>query len=267
MKKFIFGFKKMIRFTVSIFASREFAFIYCLAGTLTQVTHTYFLTEAISSFSGGFKHFQATLISFFISSSLLYFVAIADNSDTKENRRNHLAVNIFMFIEILINFYYYSRHLIIDAVQWQVFDFIFAVLVSCLIPVTIKLYANTIRAKDWIEDMELSKVATNSKVDVNIDTQLAEMIDNRFAEIRFDLETNLQTELNKSYDKNTLENSINEIIKDKFFESIDEEVSKIFDKHQNLFLQQFENKCKVFIKNQLKSENIESAINEITTNQ
>ena len=88
------------------------------------------------------------MLSFFISSSLLYFVVIADNGESKESKRIRLSVNLFMIIEILINFYYYARHLIIDAEKVQIFDFIFATLVSCLIPVTIKLYAslNSIKA-------------------------------------------------------------------------------------------------------------------------
>ena len=35
MKKF----REIIRFIVAIFASREFGFIYCFLGTLTQIAH------------------------------------------------------------------------------------------------------------------------------------------------------------------------------------------------------------------------------------
>ena len=153
MKSFIEKFKSFIRFIVTIFASREFGFLYCLIGTFAQVAHTYFLTESISSFQGGFRIFQAVLLSVFISSSLLYFVAIADNTEGKEGKRIHWAINIFAFIEIVINFYYYSRHLIIDSAQMQVFDFVFAILVSCLIPVTIKLYGGLIKAREWMGDI------------------------------------------------------------------------------------------------------------------
>ena len=168
MKNIIFNFKRIIRFVVSILASREFAFIYCFLGTATQIAHTYFLTESISSFNGWFKVFQATLLSAFISSSLLYFAVVADNTDeSKEGKRIMLAVNIFMWIEILINAYYYSRHLIIDAKEIQIFDFIFAILISCLIPVTIKLYAGIIRAKEWFE--ELTKSVETELEQNNID--------------------------------------------------------------------------------------------------
>ena len=248
MKEFIFKFKRWIRFVVSIFASREFAFIYCLAGTIAQIAHTYFLTAEISSFTGGFKVFQATLISFFISSSLLYFVAVADSDDSKESRRNHLALNIFMIIEILINFYYYSRHLIIDVAQWKLFDFIFAILVSCLIPVTIKLYGNTIRAKAWIAEMD------DIKKPEEINTTL---LDAKIKELKFELEVSIHEWLNTNTKKSSIEDDVDtkEYI-DKFFESYDGEIAKIFEKHQALFLNQFENKCKIFIKNQLDSKNL-----------
>ena len=159
MKKFILNFKQTVRFIVAIITSREFAFIYCLLGTIGQIAHTYFLTESISSLQGGWRTTQAVMLSIFISSSLLYFTAIADDAETKESRKIHLAVTLFTIIEILINIYYYSRHLIIDQETYQIFDFIFAVLISCLIPVTIKLYSSHIRAKEWILDIEHDKQA------------------------------------------------------------------------------------------------------------
>lgn len=69
---FIAKFKTGIRFVVSIFASREFGFVYCLIGTLAQIAHTYFLVTNISSLTGGWKTAQAMAISVFISSSLLF---------------------------------------------------------------------------------------------------------------------------------------------------------------------------------------------------
>jgi magnesium-transporting ATPase (P-type) len=170
ISRIIFGFKRGIKFFVSIFASREFAFLYCLIGTFVQIVHTYFLAESISALDGWMKGFQATLLSIFISSSLLYFVAItdrpsddADRRTKKEYRNNIITINIFMFIEIVINFYYYARHLVIDIEQTKLFDFIFAVMVSCLIPVTIKLYANHIRAKEWFAEFDLTKPKDNGE--------------------------------------------------------------------------------------------------------
>ncbi|MCK9415462.1 hypothetical protein M0Q97_02240 [Candidatus Dojkabacteria bacterium] len=216
MKKFISNFKKIIRFIITIFASREFGFVYCVLGTIGQVTHTYFLTEAISSFSGGFKHIQAFLISFFISSSLLFFVSIADSTESKENKRIRLAINIFMFIEILINFYYYSRHLIIDVPQMQIYDFIFAVLISCLLPVTIKLYGGLIRAREWIEVFEKEKSNTLNIENIDVNTIIEDKIDVK----------------------------INE-----FKETIDQNIVDAFKSNSELFLNQFENKCNLIIKN------------------
>ena len=146
--------KKFIRFLVTNFASREFAFIYCIIGTLAQTSHTYYLIESISSLSGWGKQLQAIGLSVFISSSLLFFTAIADaESESKEHKRIHFAVNLFMVIEILINSYYYVSHLLIK--DSRVFDSIFALLVSCLIPVTIKLYAGVIQVRKWAVDEEL----------------------------------------------------------------------------------------------------------------
>lgn len=261
MKNFIFKFKKLIRFIVSVFASREFAFIYCLVGTTTQVTHTYFLTYAISSFSGNFQHIQATLVSFFISSSLLYFVAIADNSGTKESKKIHLAINIFMVIEILINFYYYTRHLIIDAENVQIFDFVFAILISCLLPVTIKLYANTIQAKSWITEMEADESGTTSTSDISasdIEQLVESAIDQQLEKFKDELVSIAKESTN--YEE------IYQKTKDSIINSLDADITHIFEKNQSLFLSQFENKCKVFIKKQLTDENIDKNLSDNASN-
>lgn len=264
MLKIIDGFKKLIRFIVSVFASREFAFIYCLIGTLTQITHTYYLAEIISSFSEGFKQFQAVLLSTFISSSLLYFVAIADGTESKENKKIMLAVNIFMIIEILINLYYYSRHLLIDSQELQIFDFIFAVLIACLIPVTLKLYASTIRAKEWFEEMTHNK--ENKNLDFS-DEKYLKLITNTVQSYISKIEysnDNKIIEFVDSYMKNKVSFNYDKIVEeikpliidelktetqgnDKILKDIDSEVAKIFEKNQKLFLSQFENKIKLLI--------------------
>ena len=164
--------KKFIRFLVTNFASREFAFIYCIIGTLAQTSHTYYLIESISSLSGWGKQLQAIGLSVFISSSLLFFTAIADaESESKEHKRIHFAVNLFMVIEILINSYYYVSHLLIK--DSRVFDSIFALLVSCLIPVTIKLYAGVIQVRKWaIEDtVDMESVELTSKTETHSEKQ------------------------------------------------------------------------------------------------
>lgn len=157
--------KKFIRFLVTNFASREFAFIYCIIGTLAQTSHTYYLIESISSLSGWGKQLQAIGLSVFISSSLLFFTAIADvESESKEHKRIHFAVNLFMVIEILINSYYYVSHLLIK--DSRVFDSIFALLVSCLIPVTIKLYAGVIQVRKWAVEEPQAPGRDQESVDV-----------------------------------------------------------------------------------------------------
>lgn len=243
MKNIISNFKRIIRFIVSILASREFAFIYCFLGTTTQVAHTYFLTESISSFHGWFKILQATLLSAFISSSLLYFAVIADNTDeSKEGKRIMLAVTIFMWIEILINAYYYSRHLIIDAKEIQIFDFIFAILISCLIPVTIKLYAGIIRAKEWFEEL----------------TQTVEEEIKNISELDEKIKSIILEELGKIDIQNKPNIDINiEELKDDILKSLDKDIAKIFEKNQSLFLKQTENKIQLLVKEHFQNLKLE----------
>lgn len=238
---FIAKFKTGIRFVVSIFASREFGFVYCLIGTLAQIAHTYFLVTNISSLTGGWKTAQAMAISVFISSSLLFFTAIASNDDSKDSRRIHLAVNMFMVIEILINFYYYSRHLLLDNANVQIYDFVFGVLVACLIPVTIKLYAGLIQAKEWLEEFSgksnesVPEKELQSLIEKTVSEQLSHIVlpeqeyvsDEHIREIAKQLFTNVQDE-------------------------IDERVAKSFQQNSEIFLRQFENKLRYIIDKKAK---------------
>lgn len=243
---FISKFKTGIRFVVSIFASREFGFVYCLIGTLAQIAHTYFLVTNISSLTGGWKTAQAMAISVFISSSLLFFTAIASNDESKDSRRIHLAVNLFMVIEILINFYYYSRHLLLDNANVQIYDFVFGVLVACLIPVTIKLYAGLIQAKDWLEEF-------NDKSETVPEKDLQTMI-NKTVEERF--ETMLsEIKLPSVEQEPVSDEHIREIVKQLFVnvqDEIDERVAKSFQQNSEIFLRQFENKLRYIIEKKSK---------------
>ena len=104
MKKFLINFKSIIQFLVSIIASREFAFIYCVFGTIAQTAHTYYLLDGISSLNGWWKITQSVLLSFFISSSLLYFTAISDTNDKSiAGKRVLNAVTLFMWLEMELN--------------------------------------------------------------------------------------------------------------------------------------------------------------------
>lgn len=247
MKKIIHWFKKLIRFVVSIFASREFAFIYCLIGSVAQVSHTYFLTENISSFSGNFRQIQAILIAAFISTSLLYFVAIFEDTATKEAKRIKLSINIFMFIEILINIYYYTRHLIIDSPEMQIFDFMFAVVISSLLPVTIKLYANSIRAKEWIESMEISESNNKEQKQFDID-KLSESLTSNILD-KVIVESDKKADEIKKLVNLTLNEKVKLIDeKLKILDNADERISEIFKKNQDLFVKQFNNKLKLISK-------------------
>lgn len=202
-------FKNVIRFIVSIFASREFGFIYCIIGTLAQCAHTYYLIESVSSLNGFGKTFQAWALSIFISSSLLFFTAIAEDKNeygeynTDSDKRIHLAVNLFMWIEIIINLYYYAAHLLLtngifveSNAQW--FNFIFAIIISCMIPVTIKLYAGIIQAKEWLEMLsnQQQKQEQTSEQPINIqEHQEVNDIENKPEPRPID---ELITEINKS---------------------------------------------------------------------
>lgn len=258
---FILRFKTFIRFFVSIFASREFGFVYCMLGTLSQIAHTYFLTESISSLDGWWKIIQALGISIFISSSLLFFTAIADNSETKESKRIHLAVNLFMVIEIIINMYYYSRHLLIDSETIQFFDFIFAILISCLIPVTIKLYAGLIQAKDWLNEFEIININSSVENSTDFTTEIVDRnnrTDNE-KEITNIVEqlTKEIIEIKKANDSSIplheiVDAQIEQYMKNHISE-LDGELFESFDKHSELFIQQFQNKIQYMIDNKLQN--------------
>ncbi len=264
MKNIILNFKQTIRFIVSIIISREFAVIYCILGTVAQVSHTYFLIESISSLAGTWRAVQATFISIFISSSLLYFVAIADDSDKsedgiKEYKRVNFAITLFTFIEIIINIYYYTRHLLIDQEQYQILDFVFAILVSCLIPITIKLYSSHIRAKDWILDIEHDK---NAFVDSSIEKTLENHTEDNLTEeailelikpfiqtFESELEIVKKQVNDASHEfETTDENKLNDLIASKLDDvkkDIDTQISASFNKNQELYLNQFQNKIKL----------------------
>lgn len=230
MSSTIQKFKLFIRFIVSIFASREFGFVYCIIGTLAQTAHTYFLVNSVSSLEGFWKYFQAFGLSIFISSSLLFFTAIADNDeDSPDYRKIHLAVNLFMIIEIIINLYYYAAHLIINTngtgSEWltfeyrNIFNFIFAILISCMIPVTIKLYAGIIQAKEWFESFETDEVKIN--------------------------QTNIDSEEIKNIVKQEFENNQKNII-----EIVSEKVNNNFNQNAEQFLKNIESRI-----NKIQSQN------------
>lgn len=210
---FITRFKDVVKKTVTVVASREFAFIYCMLGTFGEVAHCYYLLNSVSSFSGFFRHFQAGVLSLFISSSLMYFVSISDSSDEEqEQKRIKRAVNLFMTMEILMNMYYYCQHLIIKADSMRLFDFIFGTVISCLIPVTIKLYSNSIKAKQWIEEIESkeTKIHETENQPKEISTnglnekEIIEIVDKKIGELEI---------LSEDDVKNFIESSLDEKIK------------------------------------------------------
>jgi hypothetical protein len=250
MKKIIDRFCRIIRFIVTIFASREFGFIYCVFGTIAQVTHTWFLVNSISSFSGNFQTIQAILISTFISSSLLYFVAIADNmDDSKEAKKILYAVNIFMIIEILINIYYYTRHLIIDSPEMQLFDFIFAVIVSGLLPVTIKLYGGLIRAKDWMKETFENEVEIkNVDIEEDILTKVVDYMNNYTLGIQDTITDMTETEMYnfKEEMKTTIMSDLDRF-KTERIRSYDDEVSKMLNEKFDMLIRQTLNKQKLLV--------------------
>lgn len=229
----IHRFKRTIQFIVSIIISREFAFVYCVLGTIAQVAHTYFLTSSISSLDGSWKILQAVILSVFISSSLLYFVAIAD----KEGKRKYddseekieQAIIVFTIIEILINTYYYTRHILLDAwnagLEPNYFDFGFACIIGVLIPWTIKMYSSHIKAKEWLLNFDVknnTKLIDENNNQINIDN-INQLISDKVDEI--------------------LPNDID------LKEKINRMVADVFKNNQDKFVQQMENKIKFMVNN------------------
>ena len=210
----IYNFKLFIKKFVTIFSSREFAFVYCLLGTIGQIFHTYYLIDSVSSFDGWIRGFQAVLLSVFISSALMYFVSIADkdDEDQKEYKRIMRAVNLFMYIEILINLYYYCNHLIIIAPEIRIFDFVFGSIVSMLIPISIKLFANSIKAKQWLQEIEENEKAEPQIPQVVNDPLSNQLIDNIFTELQNRVENYVNNKLKSidDYIQSTLKDKLSD---------------------------------------------------------
>lgn len=261
MKKFLINFKSIIQFFVSIIASREFAFVYCVFGTIAQTAHTYYLLDGISSLNGWWKISQSILLSFFISSSLLYFTAISDNNDNSPSgRRVVKAVTLFMWLEIVINLYYYSKHIIIDTKNYDtnnLFQLAFGVLIACIIPVTIKLYSSQIRAKEWLD---LDTDTSNSKLEQTFElekikleflekvTSVAEsqnQLAEAFVKFQEEKEADLDLGMNPKEYVNTM---VNTALGEKM-STINTSIEESFNKHSDLFAKQFENKLQMMVKN------------------
>lgn len=220
MKKSLKNFKNIVKFAVSLIASREFAFLYCVAGTIAQTAHTYYLVNGISSLTGWWGIFQGVMLSLFISSSLLYFTAISDTNDkTPSGKRVLGAVTLFMWLEIVINLYYYSKHIVIETENYEpanLFQLGFGVLIAVIIPITIKLYSSQIRAKEWItDDEEITEAKTNAEV----------------------------AELSKKL--TTLSEKVDNISTDVKLDEIDSKIAESFKENSEKFLQQFQNKLKM----------------------
>ena len=278
MKDFVLSFRKFVRFFTSIIASREFAMVYCVIGTLTQVTHTYYLAATVSSYTGLFQIFQALLLSVFISASLLYFVSIADSDAPEEERKRvNRAILLFTIMEMGINLYYYTRHLIIDAPEMRIFDFLFGAAISMLIPYTIKLYSNTIKAKEWFdaefaENTKEQQNLTDERLDTILDEFKAKVLDKitelmsiqqelspdsdtTLDEFRIEIQNRLvafEHELkttaipgSQDIDIKAIEDNILQTVRDTYAKDIDAQYAK----KQELFLVQFDNKCRQIMNN------------------
>ena len=193
----IYSFKLFIKKFVTVFSSREFAFIYCLLGTLGQIFHTYYLIHSVSSFDGWARTLQAVILSVFISSALMYFVSIADKDDDQnEYKRIMRAVNLFMYIEILINLYYYCNHLIIISTEMRIFDFLFGSVVSGLIPISIKLFANSIKAKQWLQEIENKNISESESTNIIQNDPISEqLIDSIFNDLQNRIETHIDSKM------------------------------------------------------------------------
>lgn len=262
MSKFLIQFKEVVRFLVSVIASREFAFIYCVFGTIAQTAHTYYLINGISSLSGWWGITQSVLLSFFISSSLLYFTAISDSNDRSLSGQRVLkAVTLFMWLEIIINLYYYSKHIVIETNNYDtanLFQLAFGAMIAVIIPVTIKLYSSQIRAKEWLTDTDEKKTSTEQL------KQITE-IEEKLVTIQKDIDSKIEEKINSLPEPTIVEQpaidveEIKATLKEEILSSIPQQNSSIeehletvnhrieemFNKQSDLFLKQFQNKLKM----------------------
>ena len=129
-------------------------------------------------------------------------------------------------------------------------------MISCLIPITIKLYSSFIRAKEWLIDIEHNKDALQSTDLLESQNDLSE---EKMVELIKPLIENFEKELS---DLKNIDNLNQEKI-DILFENkikqlnvdIEKQISSSYQKNQDLFLKQFDNKIKVLTEkyiNQIK---------------
>ena len=191
---------------------------------------------------------QAIILSIFISSSLLYFVAIADKDEKDEYRKVEQSIIVFTIIEIIINIYYYTRHLLDvwkDNLEPNYFDFVFACIIGILIPITIKMYSSHIKAKEWLK--EFTQSINNDVNEINkleastITTEQLEVMSKR-----------LDAALERDFGKPEIDlDKINREIEEK----VESSIIDSFKKNQDKFINQFENKLKLIAK-QTENNNI-----------
>lgn len=254
-------FKKLITKFIGVFVSREFAFIFALLGTCTQIFHNYYLAKSISSFEGFALIFQALILSTFISTSLLYFVAITDpEDDVKDYKRNLKAVNLFTFIEITINLYYYTRHLIIISEESRIFDFLFAIIISIIIPLTIKLYAGSIKAKAWMKELSENEKVEIQQINIDI-PEVEKIIESKLEKIESDLNDGLDEKLLNSVESYLILSDNNSKFKDIIKKEIMGELKQdITSLDEERIKELFDTKFEKF------RTNLEKSLNELQQN-
>ena len=167
------------------------------------------------------------------------------------------------------------------------------ILVSCLIPITIKLYSSHIRAKEWIIAIEHEQSALVDKEETKIDIvqeiisnpnfseyleqssieeedfkepieneiieeEIEELTEDKVLEMVKPMIESFQKELKESGFTN--KDEINDMIESRlktFNIDIDKQISDSYQRNQELFLQQFQNRLKVLSTeylNKLKQE-------------
>ena len=157
-----------------------------------------------------------------------------------------------MWLEIVINLYYYSKHIIIDTNNYNtnnLFQLAFGVLIACIIPVTIKLYSSQIRAKEWL-DLDNDNNSKQLNKDDDLVKEIFENI-NLIAKRTNEIDNNIDERLANIIDlgtnpKNYIDNQIQEIFNDNL-EKINTSIENSFNKHSELSLKQFENKLKMIL--------------------
>jgi hypothetical protein len=151
---------KYLNHVIKAIASVRAGFFFAFLGTITQMTHTWFISLQFSSFEGSMAILQAATMSIFLSGGLLFYIVRTGSAeDFKARKKYNRIANAFMVFEIFINLFYWIQKIVfipwfvqdqVSSIAW--YELIIAVPFSVLIPVILKTYGGEISLAELAEE-------------------------------------------------------------------------------------------------------------------